>query len=124
MENKKVDISDNYYFERIKGYVSELRIDARWKIRQVETDKPSGSLRIVSHPDLPPGHLRAYFTYIKSIKSKTQQEKLQTIEDYQMDVSELEVYSVDDHIKTNTEEFTGTYNELQDLFGVKIINND
>jgi len=71
MEN--IDLN-NTYWDRIRGYVSELRVDARWILRQNETDKPLGSLRIVSHPDLRPGYLRSIFTQVTSIKPKTKEE--------------------------------------------------
>ena len=113
---------DNTYWDRIKGYVKdvELRVDARWVLRDEETDKPFGSLRIVSHPDLPPGYLRAIFTYVVDIREKTQEEKLQTIEDYQMKIDELEVYSVHDDIKTETKQYEAPFKELEDLFGVSV----
>jgi len=111
---------NNTYWDRIKGYVSELRIDARWILRENETDKPLGSLRIVSHPDLPPGHLRAFFTYVTSIHLKTKEEKIKTIEDYQMDISELEVYSIGDDIKTEDLKYEAAFKELEEMFGVKI----
>jgi hypothetical protein len=117
MEN--IDLN-NTYWDRIRGYVTELRIDVRWILRQNETNKPLGSLRIVSHPDLPPGQLRAYFTYTISIRTKTNEEKIKTIEDYQMEITELEVYSIGDDIKTETLKYEGPFKELQEIFGVKI----
>lgn len=111
---------NNTYWERIRGFVSELRIDARWKLRQEETDKPLGSLRIVSHPDLHPGYLRAIFTYVTSISKKTNEEKLQTSEDYQMELSELEVYSIDEDVKTENKIYEAPFKELEGLFGIKI----
>ena len=58
-----VDLNDTYW-DRLVGYVTELRVDARWVLRGLTDKKSYGSLRIVSHPDLPPGQLRAYFTYV------------------------------------------------------------
>jgi len=117
MEN--IDLN-NTYWDRIRGFVSELRVDARWVLRENGTTKPLGSLRIVSHPDLPPGHLRAYFTFVTSIRTKTKEEKIRAVEDYQIEVAELEVYSVDDDIKTETVEEAAPLKKLQDDFGVKI----
>lgn len=115
----EIDLNDTYW-DRLRGFVTEHRVDARWVLRQNETEKPLGSLRIVSHPDLPPGHLRAVFTYMTSIREKTKEEKLQTIEDYQMELDELEVYSIHDDIKTETQKFEQPYKELEELFDVKV----
>ncbi len=117
---EEIDLNDTYW-ERIHGYVSELRIDARWILRQNESDKPLGSLRIVSHPDLPPGHLRAFFTFVTSIRKKSKAEKIKTIEEYQMDIKELEIYSVDNDVKTETLEHVNLYKELEKTYGVEII---
>jgi len=117
MEN--IDLN-NTYWDRIRGYVSELRVDARWILRENEADKPVGSLRIVSHPDLPPGELRAFFTYVTSIRAKSREEKIKTIEDYQMDIKELEVYSIGEDIKTETQTIEAQFKELEKTFGVKI----
>jgi hypothetical protein len=115
-----VDLN-NTYWDKLKGYVTELRVDARWLLRQIDTDKPLGSLRIVSHPDLSPGYLRAFFTYVISIRKKSKEEKLQTIEDYQMEVTELEVYSIGEDIKTESKTYEAPYKELEEMFGVEII---
>jgi hypothetical protein len=117
MEN--IDLN-NTFWDRLKGFVTEHRVDARWVLKENETEKPLGSLRIVSHPDLPPGHLRAVFTFMTSIRAKTKEEKLQTIEDYQMELEELEVYSIHDDIKTETQKFEAPYKELEELFSVKV----
>lgn len=114
-----IDI-DNAYWDRVRGFVSELRVDARWILRGNDDGKPYGSLRIVSHPDLPPGHLRAIFTYVTSIKQKTKVEKLQTVEDYQINAMELEVYSIDSDINTEIQQYQAPLRELQELFGVKV----
>jgi hypothetical protein len=112
---------NNTYWDRVRGYVSELRIDARWVLRQNETDKPLGSLRIVSHPDCPPGHLRAFFTFVKSIRKKSREEKIKTIEDYQMEITELEVYSISDDVKSDTVKYEESYKKLEEMFDVEII---
>jgi len=111
---------NNTYWDRLNGYVTELRVDARWLLRGEADDKPYGSLRIVSHPDLKPGYLRAYFTYVTSVVAKTKEEKLKTIEDYQMELIELEVYSINDDIKTEEKIYEAPFKELEGLFGVKI----
>ncbi len=112
------------YWDRLRGYVTELRVDARWVLRQNGTKKPLGSLRIVSHPDLPPGQLRAHFTYVISIKQKTKEQKLKAIEDYQMEIIELEVYSISDDIKTETQTYVALFKELQDMFGIDIFEKE
>lgn len=96
-----IDLNDTYW-DRVRGYITELRVDARWTLRKNDSEKPYGSLRIVSHPDLPAGFLRAVFTYVTKIRKKSNIEKIQTVEDFQIDINELEVYSVDDDIKTET----------------------
>lgn len=114
-----VDLN-NTYWDKLHGYVTELRVDARWILRGNEDNKSYGQLRIVSHPDLNPGHLRAFFTYVTSIFPKTKEEKMKTIEDYQMEITELEVYSINDNIKTETKKYEAPFKELEKMFGVKI----
>lgn len=115
----EIDLN-NTYWDRLRGFVTELRVDARWVLRENGTDTPLGSLRIVSHPDLPPGHLRAHFTYMTGIRKKSYDEKLQATEDYQMDIAELEVYSVHDDIKTETKQFENTFKAIEEMFDIKI----
>jgi hypothetical protein len=115
----EIDLN-NAYWDRLKGYFTELRVDARWILRDNDTKKPIGSLRIVSHPDLPPGQLRAFFTYVTEITPKTKSEKIQTIEDFQMDIAELEVYSISENIETGLNKIEKPFKELEELFGVKI----
>jgi len=114
-----INLNDTFW-DRLRGFVTEHRVDARWVLRDNDSENPLGSLRIVSHPDLPPGHLRAVFTFMTSIREKTKAEKLQTLEDYQMEMDELEVYSVQDDIKTETEKFEAPYKELEEMFDVKV----
>ena len=114
-----IDI-DNTHWDRLKGYVTELRVDARWVLRENETDKPLGSLRVVSHPDCPPGQLLAFFIYVTALRNKSKGEKLQTTEDYQIDASELEVYSIDSEIKTDLLKYEAPFKELEELFKVDI----
>ncbi len=111
---------NNTYWDRLRGFVSEHRVDARWVLRENKTEKPLGSLRIVSHPDLKPGYLRAVFTYLTNVRKKTIEEKLQTTEDYQMELDELEVYSIHEDIKTDTQKFEAPYKELEEMFDVKV----
>jgi hypothetical protein len=111
---------NNTYWDRLRGYVTELRVDARWVLRENGTEKPLGSLRIVSHPDLPPGHLRAFFTYVTSIRKKSREEKIKTIEDYQMEINELEVYSINEDLETESLKHEALFPELEEMFGVKV----
>jgi hypothetical protein len=120
MDNIEVIDLNNTYWDRLKGYATELRVDARWILRNNDTKKPYGSLRIASHPDLPPGYLRAIFTYVTKIRPKTQEEKNKAIEDYQMKITELEVYSINDDIKTENKTYEAPYKELEGMFSVKI----
>lgn len=118
MSMDNIDLN-NTYWDRLKGYVTELRVDARWVLRGND-DKSYGSLRIVSHPDLNPGYLRAYFTYVITINPKTKEEKMKAIEDYQMEITELEVYSIADNINTETKKYEAPFKELEEMFGVEI----
>lgn len=111
---------NNTHWDRLKGFVTELRVDARWVLRDNTTDKPLGSLRIVSHPDCPPGQLRAFFSYVTSIRPKSKIEKLQATEDYQIEESELEVFSIDSSIKTDSIKYEAPFKELEKLFNVDI----
>lgn len=111
---------DKTYWDRLRGFVTELRVDARWVLRNEEDDKPYGSLRIVSHPDLHPGFLRSIFIYVTSLEQKDDIEIMKATEDFQMDVTELEVYSVDEDIKTESKTYEAPYKELEDMYGVKI----
>lgn len=111
---------NNTYWDRVRGYVTELRVDARWVLREMESEKPMGSLRIVSHPDLSPGELRAFFIYVTSIRPKSKEEKIRTIEDYQMDIKELEVYSIGEEYGTETQIIEAQFKELEKLFEIKI----
>lgn len=116
---------NNTYWENIVGYVSEILdnpkgVDRRWMLKENNTHKPLGSLRIVSHPDCPPGQLRAFFTFVTSIRKKSTEEKLQTTEDYHVDIMELEIYSIDNEVKTDSLKYEAPFKELENLFGVKI----
>lgn len=117
-----INLNNTYWDSLVGQYISELRVDARWILRENGTDKPYGSLRIVSHPDLPPGYLRSFFTYITKVKPKTQIEKVKTAYDYQINISELEVFSIDENVYTETKQYEAPYQELNEMFGVKIFN--
>ena len=111
---------NNTYWDKVTGFVTEHRVDARWKLRENDTERPLGSLRIVSHPDIQPGYLRAHFTYVTDIREKTKDEKLKTIEDYQMELAELEVYSIHEDTQTETKDYEAPFKELEEMFGVKV----
>lgn len=111
---------NNTYWDRVRGFFTELRVDARWVLREHGTDKPYGSLRIASHPDLPPGYLRSIFIFVTKKIEKSDQEIIKTIEDYQINETELEVYSVHEDVITETKIFEAPKKELEDLFQVKI----
>jgi hypothetical protein len=121
MEN--VDLN-NTYWEKLSGFPTEHRVDARWILKQTQSQKPCGSLRVVSHPDLPPGHLRAVFTYMVTVRNKSREEKIQTVEDYQVDHDELEVYSISEDIKTDQTKLEAPLSEIEETFGVKIFNKN
>lgn len=112
--------TENLYWERYNDFISENRVDARWILKSYNDDKSYGSLRIVSHPDLKPGYLRAIYTVVTSISEKTKGEIMKSITDYQMDVVELEVYNVKDNVETDTNQYEAPYKELEKLFNVKI----
>ena len=111
---------ENTYWERARGYVTELRVDSRWILKKEGDDRSYGSLRIVSHPDLKPGYLRAIFTYVTSTRVKSYSEKIKTTEDYLIELGELEAYSIDDDIQTKTDIIEDTNKNLSALFAVKI----
>lgn len=111
---------NNTHWEKVTGFFTELRVDSRWILKKEDDEKSYGSLRIVSHPDLRPGYLRAIFTYVISTRVKSYSEKIKTTEDYLIELGELEAYSIDDDVKTKIDTIEGTNKELSELFGVKI----
>jgi len=113
-------MEEKRYWERVKGYMSELRVDARWVLREEGDSRAHGSLRIVSHPDLKHGYLRAFVSFVTSRRPKTEEEILQTVEEYKMDIPELEIYSIDEHITTVDNTYEAPFQELNKLFGVNI----
>ena len=88
----EINLKDTYW-KRITGFVSEHRVDARWVLCK-DDERSYGSLRIVSHPDLPPGQLRAIFNYVTTMKDKSEMDMIKTVEDYKIDIKELEVLLV------------------------------
>lgn len=123
--NYLVDQIDNIleeqrYWEEVIGFISENKVDKRWVLRSNIDDNAHGSLRIVSHPDLKPGHLRAISSFVTSRKPKTEKEIKSLMKEFQMSKIELEVYSFDDDIKTIDNTHEDTYQELEKMFGVEI----
>lgn len=118
-----IELNDTYW-NRLFGYATELRVDARWILKKECDDKSYGSLRIVSHPDLKPGFLRAIFTVVTDISKKNKTAKLKALEDYQMDETDLEIYSVDEDIKTDTQIYEAPHKELNEMFGVDIFSKN
>lgn len=114
---------DNYW-ERIHGYISEHPIDARYILRSPNDDKAWGSLRIIGYDPkmgiLPPGYLRAHATFVASRKPKSMEEIQKTVEEYQMEEIELEVYSIDEHVKTSEIKHDAPKREIEEMFGIKI----
>lgn len=117
----KIDLNnEDLFWLEINGFVSEHRKDKRWKLKKKNDDRVYGSLRIVSHPDLKPGYMRSIYTTVIDIEPKTKDQIVKTIEDYQMEEIELEVYSVNEEIKTETHIYEAPVRELEQLFGVKM----
>lgn len=114
------------YWERKHGFLSEFDIDARWILREQDdnNDPPKawGSLRIVSHPDLKPGYLKAYVQFITSRRPRTEDEMKKAIEEYDMDIKELEVYSVDEHVTVDKIIHEAPKRQLEEIFDIKIFN--
>jgi len=113
-------MANNRYWERVRGYISENEIDGRWILREDGDSRAHGSLRIVSHPDLRPGYLRSFCYFVTARRPKTPEEMAQSVEDYQMEEVELEVYSVDEHITTQKIEHEAPLRELEERYGVKV----
>lgn len=133
-ENKKTDddsgtSEQKFIWERKIGYVSEFKIDARWVMYEKGSNKPNGSLRIVSHPDCPAGKLKSICSIVTKRTPKTKQEIEETKKvkyDDTGEVSEvyndeeLELYSISEKLETwNTTYIAPSY-ELEERFGVKI----
>lgn len=112
------------YWERLIGYASEHPIDSRYILRDPNDDKAWGSLRVIGYDPkmgvLPPGYLRAYASFVTSRRPKTEQEILNSINEYQMESIELEVYSVDEHVVTDEMVHEAPKREIEEIFGIKI----
>lgn len=106
------------------GFVSEFKIDARWVLYADNDPRPQGSLRIVSHPDLPPGHVRAYSSFVTKRRPKTSEEIADTIVKHDLSKEELEIYSVDEHIELWQPERPdqGPLYKIEQTYGVKVFN--
>jgi len=109
-----------YYWDRLYDYFTELRVDARWVLRKYDNDKTYGSLRIVSHPDLPPGYLRSIFRFVTEIIDRNDYDTIMLMEDFHMSIEELEVYSIDKDFKTELITYEAPLKELEDIFNVKV----
>jgi hypothetical protein len=65
--------------------------------------------------------LKAFASFVTSRRPKTEEEIEQSIDDYRMDVVELEVYSVDEHvIVEHMPEYIAPKQDIEKLYGVKI----
>lgn len=82
MEEEDEGTSVQGTWKRKYGYVSEFDIDARWVLYYPNDDRPHGSLRIVSHPDLPPGHLKSFVSIVTKRWDKTNDEVNKSLETY------------------------------------------
>jgi hypothetical protein len=84
-------------WERKIGYVTECDIDARWVLYYPNDPRPQGSLRIVSHPDLPPGHLRSYVSIVTKRWPKTKEDYARTFQQFGLlddnDINDLFFYN-------------------------------
>jgi len=69
-------------WQRKYGHVSEFDVDARWILYYPNDQRPQGSLRIVSHPDLPPGHLKSFVSIVTKRWPKSIDELAKTLENY------------------------------------------
>ncbi|MFW5847664.1 MAG: hypothetical protein ACOCVF_01980 [bacterium] len=111
---------EKFYFDRIHGYYTDLRIDSRWQLKSMIDNEPYGSLRIVSHPDLKPGYLRAIFNYVTSKKTKSDNEIIKDIEDYCIEIADLETTDIEHDVQTEQVIIERSQRELSELFGVNI----
>lgn len=112
-------------WERIHGFISEHPIDARYILRDPDNDKAWGSLRVIGYDPkmgiLSPGYVRAFASFVTSRRPKTQEEINQSLEDYQMESIELEVYSVDEHVETKDITYEAPKREIEEMFKIKIL---
>jgi hypothetical protein len=107
-------------WEKVHGYVTENELDVRWILREDGDSRAHGSLRIVSHPDLKPGFLRAFVSFVTSRRPKTSEEIAVALDKYKMEETELEIYSIDEHIETYEKVVEDRFQDLEKLFDVKI----
>jgi hypothetical protein len=112
--------SEDRFWEEITGFATEFDVDKRWILRAEDDTRADGSLRIVSHPNCKYGHLKAFMSMVTKRIPKTEEEIENAIEDYQMDVNQLEVYSLTEHLETWDKEYEAPVRELEEIFGVKI----
>lgn len=113
-----IEIKRNW--DKVHGYVTENEVDVRWILKEDGDDRAHGSLRIVSHPDLKAGYLRAFVSFVTKRRPKTAEEIAITLEDYKMEEIELEIYSIDEYIETYEQTMEDRYQDLETLFDVKI----
>ena len=118
MSDEGTTIKRNW--DKVHGYITENDVDVRWILKEDGDDRAHGSLRIVSHPDLKPGYLRAFVSFVTKRSDKTPEEIALTLEDYKMEENELEIYSVDEHIETYERTVEDRFQDLEKLFDVKI----
>jgi len=107
-------------WEKVHGYITENEVDVRWILRQPDDPKAHGSLRIVSHPDLKPGYLRAFVSFVTGRRPKTPEEIAFALDEYKMEETELEIYSIDEHITTVDRTLEDRFQDLEKLFGISI----
>ena len=113
-------MEEKRYWDEVIGFVSENKIDKRWVLRSNIDDKAHGSLRIVSHPDLKPGYLRAFVSFVTRRRKKSAKEINNLKNEYNMQDIELEAYSFDEEINTTDKQLEDTYQNLEEIFGVEI----
>ncbi len=105
------------------GFVSEFQIDARWVLYADNDQRPQGSLRIVSHPDLPPGHVRAHCSIVTKRRPKTPDEIAETIAKHDVTKEELEIYSIDEYLDLwIPDPVSGPLYKIEKTYGVKVFN--
>lgn len=113
-----INIKRNW--EKVHGYVTENDVDVRWILKEDGDDRAHGSLRIVSHPDLKPGFLRAFVSFVTKRTPKTTEEIATTLDEYKMEDKELEIYSINEHIETYENTIEDRFQDLEKTFDVKI----
>lgn len=109
-------------WKRKIGFVSEFNIDARWVLYAEGDPRPQGSLRIVSFPNLLPGHLMCFCSIVIKRTPKTEEELISTIVNHDISEEELELYSIDEHIETWDLTESAPSFKLEKTYGVKIFN--